>query len=152
MMALYELSGGTDEACPAAPATAEFETHRVRLHLKDYAALAADHIPPNVRAMLDDAWRRGPTQSRFALPPILVAEGAKPFIGREGKLETNRGELRHNQMIPIEDVRGGWGTDLEWRRIDTKLGAVGQEIYGAGGPVWYAVWQDEIAASNAKER
>lgn len=41
--------------CPAAPTTAEFESHRVQLYFKDYAALAADYVAPNVRAMLDDA-------------------------------------------------------------------------------------------------
>jgi len=29
-----------------------------------------------------------------------------------------------------------------------KPGVVGQEIYGAGGPIWYAVWQDELTAED----
>jgi hypothetical protein len=47
-------------------------------------------------------------------------------------------------MIPLEDFRVGWCTDLEWWNDNAKLGVVGQEIYGAGGMIWYAVWQDEI--------
>ena len=47
-------------------------------------------------------------------------------------------------MIPLEDVRTGWATDIEWWQNNAKLGAVGQEIYGAGGPIWYALWQDEV--------
>jgi len=34
------------------------------------------------------------------------------------------------------------GTDLEWWQNNSKLGVVGQEIYGAGGPIWYALWQN----------
>lgn len=130
--------------CPAAPSSAEFESHRVRLHLKEYAALTRGAVAPNVTALLDDAWQRGPTQSRFSLPPILAQTGARQFMAAEGKLQTNCGELRYDQMIPLEDVRTGWGTDLEWWQNNARLGVVGQEIYGAGGPIWYALWQDEL--------
>ena len=44
----------------------------------------------------------------------------------------------------LEDFHGGWGTDMEWFQSNSKLGQIGQEIYGAGGPIWYALWQDEI--------
>ena len=105
--------------------------------------MASSYLTPNVNAMLIDSWKRGPTQSRFALPPILVQSGAKEFMVKEGKSQTICGEIRYDQMIPLEDVRATWGTDLEWWQNNTKLGAIGQEIYGAGGPIWYAVWQDE---------
>ena len=130
--------------CPGAPTTAEFEAHRMRYHFKDYQQMAASHLTPNVNAMLIDSWKRGATQSRFALPPILAKTGAKSFMAKEGKSQTNCGDIRYDQMIPFEDVRATWGTDLEWWQNNTKLGVVGQEIYGAGGPIWYAVWQDEI--------
>jgi hypothetical protein len=132
--------------CPGAPTTAEFEAHRMRYHFKDYQQMASSYLTPNVNAMLIDSWKRGPTQSRFSLPPILAKTGAKGFMAKEGKTQTNCGEIRYDQMVPFEDVRATWGTDLEWWQNNTKLGAVGQEIYGAGGPIWYAVWQDEINA------
>ena len=53
-------------------------------------------------------------------------------------------------MIPLEDIRAGWGTDIEWWQNNAKLGVVGQEIYGAGGPIWYALWQDEVNPSLSK--
>jgi len=84
------------------------------------------------------------TQSRFSLPPLLVSAGAKADMAQEGKRQTNCGEVRHDQMIPLEDVRTGWATDIEWWQNNAKLGVVGQEIYGAGGPIWYALWQDEV--------
>ena len=45
-------------------------------------------------------------------------------------------------MIPLEDFKVGWGTDMEWWHNNPKLGIIGQEIYGAGGPISYAVLQD----------
>lgn len=129
---------------PAAPSSAEFETHRTRFHLKQYQELAKNHLPANLDSMLSDSWQVGPVQSRFTLPPFLVEAGASKYIATQGKLETDCGEIRYDQMIPLEDVRGGWCTDLEWWNNNTKLGAVGQEIYGAGGMIWYAVWQDQL--------
>lgn len=131
--------------CPAAPCSAEFEAHRTRLAFRMYLELAGAQIPTPVAEMLTDGWKRGMTQSRFSLPPLLVKDGAAGFMAAEGKSQTNCGEIRHDQMIPLEDVRPGWGTDLEWWQNNAKLGVVGQEIYGAGGPIWYALWQDELA-------
>jgi len=133
--------------CPAAPCTAEFENHRVRIHFKNFAAATYGQIPPTVTAMLNDAWRRGPTQSRFTLPPLIIADGARDILPAEGKTQTNCGEIRYDQMIPLEDVRVGWGTDIEWWQNNAKPGVVGQEIYGAGGPIWYALWQEELEKS-----
>lgn len=127
---------------PAATSSAEFETHRTRLHLKQYQELAKLHLGPEINAMLTDSWRIGPMQSRFTLPPFLKASGAAKYIATQGNNETDCGEIRYDQMIPLEDVRVGWCTDLEWWDNNAKLGVVGQEIYGAGGMIWYAVWQD----------
>ena len=65
-------------------------------------------------------------------------------MAEEGASQTNCGEIRFDQMIPLEDVNAGWATGLEWWDNNSKCGVVGQEIYGAGGPIWYAVWQDEL--------
>jgi len=130
--------------CPAAPCTAEFENHRTRLAFRAYLQLAGKSVAPPVARLLDDSWRYGMTQARFALPKFLVAAGAKKFIAAEGRSQTNCGEIRYDQMIPLEDVRVGWGTDIEWWQNNAKLGVVGQELYGAGGPIWYALWQDEL--------
>lgn len=129
---------------PGAPTSAEYETHRTRVHLKQYCELAGNEMPDQIRTMLNDSWKRGPSQSRYTLPPLLVKAGAQKFMAKEGKSQTNCGVIDYTQMIPLEDVRGGWGTDLEWWQNNTKQGVVGQEIYGAGGMIWYAVWQDEL--------
>lgn len=133
---------------PAATSSAEFEASRTRLHFKQYQDLAKTHITPEIDTMLGDSWRMGPTQSRFSLPPFLKEAGAEKYIAAEGKFETDCGGIRYDQMIPLEDIRVGWCTDLEWWNGNAKLGVVGQEIYGAGGPIWYAVWQNQAKPKN----
>ena len=118
--------------CPAAPCSAEFEAHRTRSGVPAVPGIGGQGPAARHRPMLQDGWKRGMTQSRFSLPPLLVAAGAKRYMAEEGKRQTNCGEVRHDQMIPLEDVRTGWGTDLEWWQNNAKLGVVGQEIYGAG--------------------
>lgn len=140
----YTTTFWSMSGCPAAPSNAEFETSRARVGYKEIEKLIGDKLSPNVKTLIGDAWRRGPSQSRSTLPPFIVKDGGKRFIAAEGKGETNCGVIDHNQMIPLEDVSAGWGTDLEWFENSSKLGVVGQEIYGAGGPIWYAVWQDEM--------
>ena len=95
--------------CPAAPCSAEFEAHRTRLAFRQYLDLASKELSPNIAGMLEDGWKRGMTQSRFSLPPLLVTAGAKADMAQEGKRQTNCGEIRYDQMIPLEDVRTGWG-------------------------------------------
>lgn len=129
---------------PASPQTCEYESHQARGMLKAYAERAADALGADLRALLRDSWRRGPTQSRFAIAPLAIAAGAKPYLAAEGPLETDCGVIRYDSLVPFEDVRPTWGTDLEWFDANAKIGHIGQEIYGAGGPIWYALWQDEI--------
>ena len=128
---------------PGAPSGAEYESHRARVHFRQLCSLCGSSLGREVTAIIHDAWRYGPTQSRFALPPILVDVGAEEFIAREGSGQTNCGQIRYDQMLPLEDVNAGWATDLEWWNNNSKPGVVGQEIYGAGGPIWYALWQRE---------
>lgn len=129
--------------CPAAPCSAEYESHRCRLHFKQYLAMA-DNLSPELKTMLNDAWKIGMTQSRAAIPPLMAKADAEKYMAANGKSQTNCGSIDWNQMVPLEDVRAGWGTDVEWWQNNAKLGSVGQEIYGAGGPIWYALWQSEL--------
>jgi hypothetical protein len=67
---------------------------------------------------------------------FLVVAGAKSHTAAEGKAQTKCGEVRYDRMIPLENLRPGWGTGLEWWQNNAKLGVVGHEIYGAGRPIW----------------
>jgi hypothetical protein len=130
--------------CPAAPSSAEYEDHRCRFHFRQYMDLVGTAISPELKTMLTDAWKIGMTQSRSTIAPLVIKDGGGKFICNEGKSQTNCGQIHYDQWVPFEDVRAGWGTDSEWWHNNTKLGVVGQEIYGAGGPIWYALWQSEL--------
>ena len=129
---------------PSNPNSCEYESSVARRMIKEYVKLTGDYLSDDIADMLNDCWKRGMTQSRFAMPPYIVQAGGTKYIAQEGPTETNCGEVRYDQMLPLEDVNVGWGTDLTWFDNNGKSGVVGQEIYGAGGPIWYAVWQDEM--------
>jgi hypothetical protein len=129
---------------PSNPNSCEYESSVARRMMKWYVELAGEYLPESVKNLLDDCWKRGTTQSRFAMPPYIVAAGAAKYIVKEDPAETDCGSVDYSQMLPLEDVKVGWGTDLEWYDNNAKCGIVGQEIYGASGPIWYALWQDEI--------
>ncbi len=130
---------------PSNPNTCEYESSVARRMIKEYVKLAGNYLSDDITLMLNDCWKRGMTQSRFAMPPYIVQAGAAKYIAKEGPTETNCGDVRYDQMLPLEDVNVGWGTDLTWFDNNGKSGVVGQEIYGASGPIWYALWQDDLA-------
>ncbi len=130
---------------PANPHSCEYENHQVRRFIKQYVELAGSSLSPQVRNMLNDCWQLGPCQTHFALPPNIVKAGARQFLANAH--ESDCGTIDYDQVVPLEDYHGGWGTDMEWYQGNTKLGQIGQEIYGAGGILWYAVWQKELDAA-----
>ena len=132
---------------PSNPHSCEYESHQVRRFIRAYADARRDTLSPDLGLLLDDCWKRGPTQSRFALPPYILAAGAGQFLVAADGSETDCGAVARDQMVPLEDFHGGWGTDMEWFQGNSKLGQIGQEIYGAGGPIWYALWQTELDAA-----
>lgn len=137
---------------PSNPHSCEYESHMVRRFLKEYTAHERGRLPADVVAMLDDSWRRGPTQSRFALAPYIVKAGAGKYLAASDGSESDCGRIARDQMVPLEDFHGGWGTDMEWFQGNARLGQIGQEIYGAGGPIWYALWQDELKPKQGARR
>lgn len=120
---------------------AEHESHHARRFLRQYRTLARDRLDAALDAMLRDSLVHGQSQSRFALPPYLAAAGGAWTMAAPGPSETLCGEIDHGSWVPLEDVHVGWCTDDQWFKPNPRNGVVGQEIYGAGGPVWYAVLQ-----------
>ncbi len=129
---------------PSNPNSCEYESSVARRMMKEYVKMAGDYLSDDIALLLNDCWKRGMTQSRFAMPPYIVQAGGAKYIAKEGHTETNCGDVRYDQMLPLEDVNVGWGTDLAWFDNNGKSGVVGQEIYGASGPIWYALWQNEV--------
>ncbi len=122
---------------------AEHEAHHTRRFLRQFYQLAQDHLTPALRQVIQDSWRYGQAQSRFTICPYLIEAGGGWAIVAEGSQETTCGKIRHTCYVPLEDVHIGWCTDDQWYKPNPKNGVVGQEIYGAGGPIWYAVWDEE---------
>ena len=122
---------------------AEHESHHARRFLRHFYRLTEQDLSPELAQMLQDSWKYGQSQSRFVLPPYLVESGAEWSMVREGDSETLCGVIDYSSFVPLEDVHVGWCTDDEWYKPNPRNGVVGQEIYGAGGPIWYAVWEFE---------
>lgn len=122
---------------------AEHESHHARRFLRQFYQLAKQDLTHELAHLIRDSWRYGQSQSRFVLPPYLVESGAGWSMVKEGASETLCGVIDYGSYVPLEDVHVGWCTDDEWFKPNPKNGVVGQEIYGAGGPLWYAIWESE---------
>jgi hypothetical protein len=97
---------------------AMLEQYEAWLGLRDYVKYAQDE-PPYVDVLVKGFLSATPAILPFSLPPLLPA----------GDVPTSPGLysfVSHNHLdwnIPVEDLREG----------ESQSGAIGQEIYGAGG-------------------
>lgn len=89
--------------------------------LREYALLARDQVAPSVRTLVAEFCRYTLSTLAYALPPELPKGVAGPAPGEYGFVPRNRLDL----AIPLEDLRDG----------SQPSGQIGQEIYGAGGPL-----------------
>ena len=133
---------------PANHCIAECENHHNRRYLRDYYKLAGSEFTPEVKELISDSWKYGPLQSYYTLPPVLIQSGAKWSLVKEGGSETGGDvhgswEVDYQTYVPLEDAHAGWCKEPNWYDKNPKNGTVGQEIYGAGGLIWYALWQNE---------
>jgi hypothetical protein len=127
---------------------AEHESHHARRFLRQYFKLAKQDLAPELSQLIQDSWIYGQGQSRYTHPPILVEEGAGWSMIPEGPSPENCGEVIYSSWVPLEDTHIGWCTDDKWYKPNPKNGVVGQAIYAAGGPYWYANWQKEDENQN----
>lgn len=99
---------------------AQFEQHNVWQYLRETLDRAGEHLPRSLQKLLPELIKYQLSFSRFTLPPYLpkVMVSATPDLG----------ENRVGAFIPLEDLSHGW----------QKAGVIGQELYGAGGPIRYA--------------
>lgn len=122
---------------------AEHEAHHALRFLRQFRALAGATLTPEVEAMLRDSSRYGAMQSRYTLPPYLLQAGAGWSLAQAGLDETDCGVIDAKSFVPLEDMHVGWCTDPAWHMPNPRNGVIGQEIYGAGGPIWHAIWARE---------
>ncbi len=108
---------------PWADYTAMFEQSQAWLALRDYLQYA-DGEPTYITDLVRGFVQYTPIVMQYALPPLLPA----------GAATANPSEysfVPHNNLqwyVPLKDLRQGESTS----------GAMGQEIYGAGGPFIFA--------------
>lgn len=98
----------------AAPA----EQYQAWLLLREYDDLVHDDLPASARLLLGEFLRYGPTNILFLYPTYLTPGSIAPASERGGKLEPDL-------LVPIEDLYDPW----------LISGKIGQEVYGAGGPL-----------------
>lgn len=109
------------------------EQHHSWTYLREYRAMVAPELPPALLELLDGFIAYTPAVMKYALPPFLPA--AALFSGPTVYDSYNVASFH----IPLEDLREGW----------QKSGSLGQQIYGAGGPLVFAA---ELATSVATEK
>ena len=89
--------------------------------LREYLLVTGDSAPLSVRTLAAEFCRYSLSTLAYTLPPELPAGVAGPAPGEYSFVPRNRLDL----AIPLEDLREG----------SQPSGQIGQEIYGAGGPL-----------------
>jgi hypothetical protein len=106
---------------PWASYIAMMEQEEAYQALRDYALAAGDRAPTAVRTLVAEFCRYSLATLAYTLPPLLPKGVAGPAPGEYAFVPRNRLDL----AIPLEDLREG----------SRPSGQIGQEIYGAGGPL-----------------
>lgn len=104
---------------------AMLEQYEAWLGLKSYLRYAKDE-PPYVTDLVEAFIRYSPRTLRYSLPPSLPRGAASSIAGEYSFVSHNDLEW----YVPLEDLREG----------EAASGAIGQELYGAGGPFMFAAY------------
>ena len=104
---------------------AMLEQYEAWLGLKSYVRYAQDE-PPAITHLVDAFIRYAPRTLQYSLPPLLPHGAASSIAGEYPFVSHN--DLRW--YVPLEDLREG----------EVASGAIGQELYGAGGTFMFAVY------------
>jgi hypothetical protein len=104
---------------------AMLEQYEAWLGLRSYMRYAANE-PRSITNLVEAFIRDSPRTLRYSLPPSLPSGAASSAAGEYPFVPHN--DLR--RYIPLEDLREG----------EVASGAIGQELYGAGGPFMFAAY------------
>ncbi|MCK4322099.1 DNRLRE domain-containing protein [candidate division WOR-3 bacterium] len=91
-------------------------------YLREYQNIAKELIPDYFSVLIDGFIDYTPSVMRYSLPPFLPNSAVWTETCLYGSVNDT------SMYIPFEDLRQGWD----------KSGYIGQEIYGAGGPITIA--------------
>ena len=101
------------------------EQYEVWSYLNEYLRLVNGDLPDFVRKLLAEFHRYSLYTLQYTLPPLLPAGAATAQPSAYPTVTRNDLSL----YIPLEDLREG----------RSQSGRIGQQIYGAGGPITFAV-------------
>ncbi len=104
---------------------AMLEQYEAWLGLQSYLRYAQNE-PPYVTNLVKAFIQASPRTLQYSLPPLLPSGAASSAAGEYSFVPHNN--LRWH--IPLEDLREG----------EVVSGAIGQELYGAGGPFMFAAY------------
>ncbi|MBV9280918.1 MAG: hypothetical protein JOZ41_12625 [Chloroflexi bacterium] len=104
---------------------AMLEQYQAWYALRDYLANAGGE-PSYVADLVTGFLRYSPLTMQYAIPPLLPSGAATTTPGEYPNVPRNNLAWH----IPLEDLREG----------EAISGAIGQEIYGAGGPFMFAAY------------
>lgn len=104
---------------------AMLEQYEAWLGLRSYLRYAQNE-PADLTNLVDAFIRYSPRTLQYSLPPSLPQGAASSIAGEYSFVSHNN--LRWH--IPLEDLREG----------EVPSGAIGQELYGAGGPFMFAAY------------
>ena len=143
--------------------SAAFETHHFLEATHKLLVFSAGLTPeyqlaPHVVGTLELILPFALGQMRYAYPdkiPALMFHTTACPAG-PGTCSTFNFSNDRGVMVPVEDY---WGASSHrgYSPFDDPahpndapitVGHIGQEIYGAGGPIWYALWQDGLTAKD----
>jgi hypothetical protein len=105
--------------------TAMLEQYEAWLGLQSYMKYAQNE-PAFVTDLVKAFIQYSPLTLQYSLPPLLPAGAASPAAGEYSFVPHNN----LSWFIPLEDLREG----------EVTSGAIGQELYGAGGPFMFAAY------------
>lgn len=104
---------------------AMLEQYEAWLGLQSYLRYARSE-PPAITHLVKVFIRYAPRTLQYSLPPLLPRGAASSIAGEYPFVSHN--DLRW--YVPLEDLREG----------EVASGAIGQELYGAGGPFMFAAY------------
>ncbi len=100
------------------------EQYEVWGYLTEYLHLLQGELPKPIDNLISEFYRYTLFTLKYTLPPLLPKEAAA--LHPTSYPEVNLNDL--SIYIPLEDLREG----------SSKSGLIGQQVYGAGGPITFA--------------
>ena len=101
------------------------EQYEVWIYLTEYLHLVFQELPEQITKLLTEFYKYTLFTLKYAMPPLMPSEAIELVPDEWEGVNENIPSL----YFPMEDIREG----------RSKSGQIGQELYGSGGPITFAV-------------